>query len=35
MPPSPFLLPAWRLNKARVERRINTAINKAIREASR
>lgn len=30
----PFLLPAWRLNKRRVESRINRAIRKAIREAS-
>lgn len=30
----PFMLPSWRLNRARVERRINTAIRKAIREAS-
>lgn len=30
----PFLLPAWRLNKRRVENRINRAIRKAIREAS-
>lgn len=34
MPAKPFLLPAWRLNRARVERRLNTAIRKAIREAS-
>lgn len=33
MPALPFLLPAWRLNRARVQRRINTAINRAIREA--
>ena len=30
----PFLLPAWRLNRARVQRRINSAVNKVIREAS-
>lgn len=34
MPARPFLLPSWRLNRARVQRRINTAIRKAIREAS-
>lgn len=34
MPAKPFLLPSWRLNRARVERRINTAIRRAIREAS-
>lgn len=34
MPAKPFLLPAWRLNRTRVQRRINTAINRAIREAS-
>lgn len=34
MPAQPFLLPAWRLNRARVQRRINTAIGKAIRGAS-
>lgn len=34
MPAKPFLLPAWRLNRARVQRRINTAISRAIREAS-
>ncbi|MTD98791.1 HK97 gp10 family phage protein [Paracoccus sp. YIM 132242] len=34
MPATPFLLPAWRLNRARVQRRINSAVNKAIREAS-
>lgn len=34
MPAKPFLLPAWRLNRARVQRRINTAIRKAIREAA-
>lgn len=31
----PFMLPAWRLNKARVERRIATAIGKAIRESQK
>lgn len=30
----PFLLPAWRLNKRRVESRINRTINKAIKEAA-
>lgn len=35
MPAVPFLLPAWRLNRARVQRRINTAIRRAIREAAR
>lgn len=34
MPATPFLLPAWRLNRARVQRRINSAVNKAVREAS-
>lgn len=34
MPAKPFLLPAWRLNRARVQRRINTAIRRAIREAA-
>lgn len=34
MPALPFLLPAWRLNRTRVQRRINSAVNKAIREAS-
>lgn len=33
MPAKPFLLPAWRLNRTRVERRLNTAIRRAIREA--
>ncbi|WCR09582.1 HK97 gp10 family phage protein [Paracoccus stylophorae] len=32
--PQPFLLPSWRLNRARVQRRINRAIRKAIKEAS-
>ena len=35
MPAKPFLLPAWRLNRARVQRRINTAIRRAIREAAK
>lgn len=35
MPAIPFLLPAWRLNRARVQRRINTAINRAVREAAK
>lgn len=34
MPATPFLLPAWRLNRTRVQRRINSAVNKAIREAN-
>lgn len=34
MPAKPFLLPAWRLNRARVQRRINSAVNRVIREAS-
>lgn len=33
MPAKPFLLPAWRLNQARVQRRINRAINAGIKEA--
>lgn len=31
----PFMLPAWRLNRTRVERRIATAIGKAIRESQK
>lgn len=34
MPAKPFLLPSWRLNRTRVQRRINSAVNKATREAS-
>lgn len=33
MPAQPFLLPAWRLSKARIQRRINRAINAGIKEA--
>lgn len=31
--PAPFMLPSWRLNRARVERRISAAVNKAIKES--
>lgn len=33
MPTEPFLLPAWRLNKARTERRIKKAISDGARKA--
>ncbi|WP_439559900.1 HK97 gp10 family phage protein [Roseinatronobacter sp.] len=33
MPAAPFLLPAWRLNRARVERRIKRAISAAAKKA--
>ncbi len=33
MPAAPFLLPAWRLNRARVERRIKRAISQGARKA--
>jgi hypothetical protein len=33
MPAEPFLLPAWRLNKARAERRIKKAISDGAKKA--
>jgi len=33
MPAAPFLLPAWRLNRARVERRIKRAISSGAKKA--
>lgn len=33
MPARPFMLPAWRLAKARVERRVQTAIRRGIKDA--
>lgn len=33
MPAAPFLLPAWRLNRARVERRIKRAISTGAKKA--
>lgn len=33
MPAKPFLLPAWRLSKARVQRRIQTAISRGVKDA--
>lgn len=33
MPAEPFLLPAWRLNRTRAERRINRAISQGTRKA--
>lgn len=35
MPAEPFLLPSWRLNKARVERRLDRAINAGIKDAAK
>lgn len=34
MPAKPFLNPSWRLNRARLNRRITRAFRKAVREAS-
>lgn len=34
MPAKPFMLPAWRLSKARTERRISRAINAGIKDAA-
>ncbi|WP_223850397.1 HK97-gp10 family putative phage morphogenesis protein [Paracoccus yeei] len=34
MPAKPFFNPAWRLNRRRLEQRINRAMRKAFREAS-
>lgn len=34
MPAAPFFNPAWRLNRRRLEQRINRAMRKAFREAS-
>lgn len=34
MPAKPFFNPAWRLNRKRLEQRINRVLRKAIREAS-
>lgn len=34
MPAQPFFNPAWRLNRKRLEQRINRVLRKAIREAS-
>lgn len=34
MPAKPFFGPAWRLNRRRIEQRINRALRKAFREAS-
>ncbi|MFC3058814.1 HK97 gp10 family phage protein [Paenirhodobacter populi] len=34
MPETPFLLPAWRLNKPRIERRLKRAVTSAIKKAA-
>lgn len=34
MPAQPFLMPAWRLSKTRVDRRINRAISAGIKAAA-